>query len=125
MSVAAQRVSPVLPVRSVIRALEHYRKLGFTADAYGEKSGGEPIYAFVTAGAVEVHLALVPDLDPKKNTSACYLYVADANAIFAEWQRSGAEGRFDGPRDQPYGLREIVHVDPDGNVLRVGSEIPR
>lgn len=125
MSLDVRRVSPVLPVRSVLRALEHYRKLGFTADAYGEKSGDEPIYAFVGAGSVELHLALVPELDPKTNTSACYLYVADANAVFAAWKSAGVDGRLDEPRDQPYGLRELVHVDPDGNLLRVGSELPK
>jgi predicted enzyme related to lactoylglutathione lyase len=125
MTVAAKRVAPVLPVRSVTRALDHYRKLGFSADAYGEKSGDEPIYAFVSAGPVELHLALVPDLEPNANTSACYLYVADANATFESWKSAGVGGRLDEPRDQPYGLREFIHLDPDNNLLRVGSEIAK
>lgn len=120
-----RRVSPILPVRSVLRALDHYRKLGFTADAYGEKSGDEPIYAFVTAGSIELHLALTRNLDPEANTSACYLYVGDANSLFSSWSDAGVEGRFEEPRDQPYGLREFTHLDPDGNLLRVGSEIAK
>jgi hypothetical protein len=125
MSIDIKRVSPILPVRSVKSALDHYRKLGFTADAYGETSGDEPIYAFVSAGAVELHLALCRELDPKTNTSGCYLYVADANVVFASWKSAAVEGRFEEPRDQPYGLREFAHVDPDGNLLRVGSDLPK
>jgi hypothetical protein len=125
MTLAAKRVAPVLPVRSVTRALDHYRKLGFTVDAFGEKSGDEPIYAFASAAPVELHLTLVRNLDAKANTSACYLYVEDVNAVFASWKSAGVEGRLDEPRDQPYGLREFVHLDPDGNLLRVGSEIAK
>jgi hypothetical protein len=121
MAVTFQSVSPVLPVRSVQRALAHYRKLGFQAKAYGENAGGDPVYGFVDAGRVELHVARVESLDPKANTSACYLYVDDAEALYASWIASGAEGRFEPPCDTPYGLREIVHVDPDGNLLRVGS----
>jgi hypothetical protein len=125
MSIDIRRVSPVLPVRSVTRALDHYRKLGFTADAYGEKSGDEPIYGFVSAGSVEIHLTLFRELDPKTNTSACYLYVDNADVVFASWKSAGVEGRFEEPGEKPYGLLEFVHVDPDGNLLRVGSELAR
>jgi hypothetical protein len=48
MSVRLQQVAPIFPVRSVRAALEHYRKLGFTTDAYDEQNGGDPI--------VNVHL---------------------------------------------------------------------
>jgi hypothetical protein len=121
MAVEVTRVAPVLPVRSVSRALAHYRALGFDVDAYDEKSSGEPIYGFVRWGNVELHLALSAALDPEANTSAAYLYVDDANALHDAWRASGASGRFVAPKDTPYGLREFVHVDPDGNLLRVGS----
>lgn len=119
------RLAPVLPVRSVRAALAHYAKLGFEANAYGETSDGDPIYGFLARDGVELHLARVPDLDPRSNTSACYLYVHDANALHEEWSRSGAAGRFTKPEDTPYRLREFAHVDLDGNLLRVGSEMPQ
>jgi hypothetical protein len=123
MAVSFQRVAPVFPVLSVARALAHYRKLGFEAEAYGENAAGDPIYGFLKADAVELHVVRVENLDPKASTSACYLYVDDADALYEAWRASGAGGRFDPPRDTPYGLREIVHVDPDGNLLRVGSPL--
>jgi predicted enzyme related to lactoylglutathione lyase len=125
MSVAFDVVAPVLPVRSVARALEHYRKLGFTAKAYAEQADGDPVYGFLSRGKIELHLSRFAELDPKRNTSACYLYVDDADALYAEWRAAGAGGRLDAPEDTPYQLRELVHVDPDGNLLRVGSPLRR
>ncbi|MEJ7729531.1 MAG: VOC family protein [Polyangiaceae bacterium] len=123
------RVCPVLPVRRVDTALAHYRKLGFVGEAYPDakevSSEEGPIYGFIRRGAVELHLARVGEVDPTTNMSACYLYVDDADALFQEWEAAGAEGRFVAPVDTPYGLRELAHVDPDGNLLRVGSELRR
>ncbi|HEX6836345.1 MAG TPA: VOC family protein [Polyangia bacterium] len=117
------RVAPVFPVRSVRSALELYGRLGFTAKPYHELDGGDPIYGFVDRDGVALHLARVADLDGAKNTSACYLYVADANALHAEWKRAGVPGRLTEPEDTPYQLREFTYVDPDGNLLRVGSDL--
>ena len=77
----------------------------------------------LSRGPIQIHLARVLDLDPSKNTSACYLYVDDANALFDEWTAAKVGGRFHKPADTPYGLREFAHVDGDGNLLRVGSRI--
>jgi predicted enzyme related to lactoylglutathione lyase len=123
MAITLDRVAPVLPVRDVSAALAHYRRLGFGAKAYGETSPSGPIYGFVSWGAVELHLALARELDPEKTTSACYLYVNDANALYEAWRGAGVGGRLTEPQDTPYGLREFVHSDPDGNLLRVGSPL--
>jgi catechol 2,3-dioxygenase-like lactoylglutathione lyase family enzyme len=125
MSIAFDRIAPVLPVRNVNAALDHYRRLGFTAHAYREGRGGDadPVYGFLQRGTIELHLARVVDLDPKANTPACYLYVSDANQLFDEWCGAGVGGRFVPPEDTSYNLREFAHVDPDGNLLRIGSEL--
>jgi hypothetical protein len=47
--------------------------------------------------------------------------VSDAEAVHAKWMSAGVEGRFMGPHNTPYGLREFVYTDPDGIVLKVGS----
>jgi len=123
MTTKMERVAPVFPVRDVAAALEHYRRLGFQADAYGERDGGALIYGFVRRGAIELHLARTKNLDPAQNTSSAYLYVDDADRLFAEWSAAGVGGRLQAPSDTPYRLRELVHVDPDGNLLRVGSPL--
>jgi uncharacterized glyoxalase superfamily protein PhnB len=116
-------VAPVLPVKSVPSALEHYQKLGFEVTVYEEPEGSAPVYGFVCLGAVELHLACVADIDPAQTTSACYLYVADADALYEQWRSAEVGGRLHPPQDTPYGLREFAHVDPDGNLLRVGSPL--
>jgi hypothetical protein len=109
-------------VRDVTAALERFRALGFEAKAYSETGPEGPIYGFVDGAGVELHLARAPNLDPDRNTSACYLYVEDANALYDAWSAAGVGGRFVAPEDTPYGLREFVYVDVDGNLFRVGSE---
>ena len=38
---------------------------------------------------------------------------------------AGVEDRLRAPFDTPYGLREFGYVDPDGNLLRVGSSLTK
>jgi hypothetical protein len=118
-----ERTVPVLPVRDVNAALAHYKKLGFVTEAYCDEGASIPIYGFATRGDLELHLACTADLDPKTNTSVCYVYVNEAEALHREWTSAGADGRFIEPVATPYGLREFAHIDPDGNLLRVGSEL--
>jgi hypothetical protein len=111
--------APVFPVRDLLEGLEHYRRLGFDVRAYDE----DVSYGFATRGHVNLHLTADPEYDPKRTASAAYLYVSDADALYAEWTESGAEGRFDEPYDTEYGLREGVHIDPEGNLIRYGSPL--
>jgi uncharacterized glyoxalase superfamily protein PhnB len=124
MTVEFKRVAPVLPVRSVPVALAHYRRLGFEGTAYAESWADDPEYGFLTWGPVSLHLARVSTLNPKTSISACYLYVSDADALYAAWQAAGIGGGLKQPTDTPYGLREFAYIDPDGNLLRVGSPLP-
>jgi uncharacterized glyoxalase superfamily protein PhnB len=126
MPVTFERCSPVLPVRNVAAALARFRRLGFEGDAYcepGVSTTEDPIYGFVKWGSVEIHLSRFRELDPKSSTSACYLYVDDADALHAQWSAAGVDGRLRPPEDTPYGLREFAYVDPDGNLLRVGGRL--
>jgi hypothetical protein len=54
--------------------------------------------------------------------------VDDADALHAEVRRLGLPGegipRLPGaPVDTDYGLREFALVDPDGNLIRIGSQL--
>jgi len=124
MATRLDRLAPVLPVRNVRAALDHYRRLGFTGHAYNETVGDDAVYGFLQRDSLELHLARVPDLQRDRNTSAVYVYVDDADALYAEWSAAGAGGRlFGAPQDTPYHLREFAYADPDGNLLRIGSEM--
>ncbi|TWA55995.1 putative enzyme related to lactoylglutathione lyase [Azospirillum baldaniorum] len=122
MAVQFERVTPILPVRDVRAALAHYRRLGFEATAYDE-AAADLSYGFLAWGDVSLHLARVPDLDPSRSVTACYFYIDDADALYAAWQAAGTDGLLTTIADTPYGLREFAHIDPDGNLLRVGAPI--
>jgi catechol 2,3-dioxygenase-like lactoylglutathione lyase family enzyme len=114
-----ESVAPVLPTQDVPAALARYARLGFDVSVY---DGGD-FYGFARRGDVCLHLSLVQRVDPKTTLVSLYLYVADADALHAEWSKSGVEGRFHAPTDTDYGLREGAYVDPDGNLLRYGSPL--
>lgn len=113
-------IIPIFPVRDLAGSVEHYRKLGFEVEEYQAVP-----YAYCRRGAIEIHLAEVtrPPLKPKKNMSAAYLRVDDADALFAEWSQSGAGGHDTAPVDTDYGLREGAHHDDDANLIRYGSPL--
>jgi catechol 2,3-dioxygenase-like lactoylglutathione lyase family enzyme len=117
--VTFSNVAPVISVRDLDRALRRYRKLGFSAHAYE----GPDRYGFVGRDGVELHLSESPDHDRTRDGAEIYLYVSDADALFASWSSSGVKGRFIGPHDTPYGLREFAFVDRDGTAHRVGSPL--
>jgi hypothetical protein len=115
--VELERAAPIVPVPDVARAAEHYRRLGFDVDLYGD--GTE--YAFARRGGVELHLSIQTDHDRLTTAGALYVWVSDADALADEWR--GAGGRLVDPADTPYGLREGAHIDPDGNLIRFGSPL--
>ena len=96
-----RRVAPVLPVQEIGPSIAHYERLGFTASPYESTDGGAPVYCFLSSGDVELHLTRVRTLDVHANTSACYIYVEDAQALHAAWTASGAGGHFTAPADTP------------------------
>ena len=112
------RVAPVFVTTDLQRALEHYARLGFKVWRY-EGNG----YGYMRRGTVEIHLAEIDRGEPSTNTSCAYIWVDDADALYAEWSQSGAGGRFHPPTDTDYSLREGGHVDEDGNLLRFGSPL--
>jgi hypothetical protein len=113
-------VSPIVPVRDLDIALDRYRRLGFDARGYE----GPERYGFVDRGSVSIHLTEWAEHDPLRTAASVYLYVSDADALYAEWAALGdLDGRLIAPDDTPYGLREFAYVDPDGTLHRVGSPL--
>jgi len=116
-----RQFSPIFPVRDLAAALAHYTALGFHTLTY---DGGED-YGFANRDGTGLHLAAHPDHDPAQHqhTGAAYLYVRDADALYAEWTRPGIGGQTWPVCTTPYRLREGSHTDLDGNVIRFGSPV--
>jgi Glyoxalase/Bleomycin resistance protein/Dioxygenase superfamily len=112
-------VAPVVSVLDLDAALERYRRLGFDVREYD----GPDRYGYADRGSVSLHLTEWPEHDPLRTAASVYFYVDDADALHADWQSAGLDGRLTAPSDTPYGLREFAYVDPDGTLHRVGSPL--
>ena len=117
-----QGVAPILPSRDLEATKLFYKSLGFGQPQLW------PGYLIIRRGAVWLHFFHAPDIAPSTSSAGCYLYVDDADALFAEFERVGLPSagipRLHGaPQDSDYGLREFAVVDLDGNLLRIGSFI--
>jgi MarR family len=112
--------SPIFPVRDLAAALAHYASLGFRT--FGYEEGGE--YGFAERDRTSLHLARHEDHDPAHHHGAeAYLYVGDADALYEEWARPGIGGQTRPVGTTDYRMREGSHIDPDGNLIRFGSDI--
>jgi Ser/Thr protein kinase RdoA (MazF antagonist) len=113
--------SPVFPVRDLRRALDHYAALGFAVQPYQDGD----FYGFADRDGVGLHLSSEHDHEPDhEHSGVAYLYVSDADALYAQWARPGVGGLTRRVGDTEYQLREGSHVDPDGNLIRFGSPMP-
>jgi hypothetical protein len=116
--VTFSRVAPVIAVRDLNRALRRYGLLGFATRAYE----GPARYGYVERDGVELHLSESPEHE-RHVGAEIYLYVSDADRLYAAWSASGVKGRFIAPHDTEYGLREFAFIDRDGTAHRVGSPL--
>lgn len=119
------RSDPVLPSADLDDTIEFYRSLGFTL---GYDDRDEDGYIIMSMDGASLHFFYHDALDATGNESVCYLNVPDALAVHERWSALGL-GPDDVPslgelEDKPWGKREFSLVDPDGNVLRVGHDVP-
>ena len=115
-------VAPGVPTTDMARTIEHYQRLGFTFSAPGPAAPAEADFAIGMRDGVSLHFALKSDHDPSRTATWVYISVEDADALSAELDASGAgQGRT--PRDTDYKMRELAHIDPDGNLLLFGSPL--
>jgi predicted enzyme related to lactoylglutathione lyase len=114
-----QKFAPSFPVTDLAASLAYYSLLGFTTSKYmGESAAGG--YGFARRDAVELHLGTVP-AGRTTSPATAYLHVDDADALAAEWRGAGVD--VGSPEDTPWGKREGVIIDPDGNIIRFGSPL--
>jgi uncharacterized glyoxalase superfamily protein PhnB len=104
---------PILRVRSLRASLDYYVKvLGFQVD-WGHES------VMASVGRDRAHIMLCEG-DQGNPGTWVWVGVEDAEALFHEYSASGATIALP-PTNYPWAL-EIHVTDPDGHVLRFGSE---
>jgi catechol 2,3-dioxygenase-like lactoylglutathione lyase family enzyme len=110
--IAFEGVTPILRVRSVAASLDYYaRVLGFKVDWQ------HPYFASVSRGRCHIFLS---EGDQGHPGGWVWIGVGDAEALRREYEQSGAKIR--NPPNNFAWAYEMQVEDPDGNVLRFGSE---
>lgn len=111
------RVAPTVPVTDIERSLRFYRDLlGFEV----QFTNGEPVsFAVLKQGSAELHLVVQSG---KTGSLHAHLMVDDLDVVFERLQRAGATIR-QPPQIQPWGLRDIVIADPDGNTFEIAQPV--
>ena len=111
---AIECVVPILRVRDLAVSLEHYEKvLGFRVDW-----NDEGIMASVSRDG---HALMLCERDQGLPGTWIWFGVADAGALHGELAAAGATIRLP-PTNYPWAYEFHVE-DPDGHVLRFGSEV--
>ena len=110
------QVTPILQVEDLQASLDYYvTHLGFqTQFTHGDPAN----FASIQRDGLAIFLQ---QGGGHGGTQAwVYLMVSDVDALHEEIKERGAEVA-DAPVDRPWGMREMLLVDPDGNRLRVGT----
>ncbi len=117
--------APVLLVRDVVKAANHYRDcLGFAYPRFwGEPPGfvilnRDGLYLMLKQVGPEV--AIIPHWTVADNIWNAYFWVQGVDALLAEFIQRGARIDY-GICDQPYGCREFGIQDLDGYDIGFGQ----
>ncbi|MCV2351217.1 bleomycin resistance protein [Paucibacter sp. Y2R2-4] len=111
---------PVLPSRSLPRTITFYEKLGFSGLLLASGT-----YAILSRGDLELHFFPHPELKPEACYAACYMRVADVDALHSAFASAGlpTQGipRMEGVENKPWMMREFALVDENGNLAKFGQ----
>ena len=108
-----EQANPILRVEDMARAVRYYVDvLGFE-----QASWGDDHFGCVSRGGASIYLARG---EQGHTGSWVWIGVSDAEAVHAEIAARGARIRH-GPTNYSWAL-EVRVEDPDGNVLRMGSD---
>jgi predicted enzyme related to lactoylglutathione lyase len=108
-----RQIMPALPLDDVAAGVVHYREvLGFQVN-----------YQQHDLGVMDrdgVRLLLIARTERHKGIGSAYVYVADADALYGELLAKSATIHAE-PESHPWGLREFLVSDPEGNEITFGQ----
>ena len=119
-----RQIAPQFFTMDIPRTLAYYEdKLGFACQGTWHDP---PVYAIVTRDQRAIHFRCAPSLvHPDKYEEElldAYLFIEDADTLYAEYAAKGVEF-VRGPGSMPWGGREFVVKDCDGRLLAFGSNL--
>lgn len=105
---------PILASLQLDESIAFYtQKLGFV------QRGQWPDYAIVSQDGCEIHFFACDNVLIAQNT-ACYLRCGSTDALHEEFTACGLS--LQAPEVRPWGMKELVVIDPHGNLLRFGED---
>src|SRR6476620_4791186 len=107
---------PIFQVSDVEASLKHYTRIfGFSEDfRFGD-------YAGIKLGDVRLHLSGHSVHERPVGGGTAHILCDEVDDYWAKIKKNGAIVKSD-PKDYPYGMRDFMAVDPDGNHLAFGCE---
>ncbi|MEX2139047.1 MAG: glyoxalase superfamily protein [Pirellulales bacterium] len=117
-TISAECVTPILYVKDFVAAKKYYvEKLLFNL---AWEWDAPPTFGCVSLDKVEIFLS--QGGQGKPGTWLC-IFLDDVDGYYDRIKRLGAEVIY-GPKDEPWGMREIHVREPNGHVIRFGQGIP-
>lgn len=117
-----QTVIPQLRTTNASRSLQFYEGgLGFKIDWKHQFEPGFPLFIQLTRNSQTIFLT--EHTGDCHVGSAVYFVVPDVDRCFADFTGRGVVPT-EPPADTPWGTREMLLTDPDGNRLRFASDAP-
>ena len=113
-------MTPILNVKSVEASVEHYTSvLGFRKEWDWPAEDEDKSFASMSNGRARIFLA-----ENNQGSRPVWIYynVDDADELHDRYLEAGARIT-QKPVDQPWGAREMLVVDLDGHVLRIGGPV--
>lgn len=106
-------IMPEMPLNDVAAGVAWYRDiLGFSVN-----------YAQHDIGVMDrdkARVILIARTEKHSGIGSCYIYVHDADALYTEFRGRGVAIANE-PVSQPWGLREFIVFDPEGNRISFGQ----
>lgn len=114
-------VCPIFPSSDFNRTSSFYDQLGFQEAARFEEHG----YMILARDRVEIHFfSAQGHMATEYSDHGCFVRVEDTNALSAEFETLQLDDQgapsFAKAEEKPWGVCELVIVDPDNNLLRMG-----
>ena len=112
---ADARTIPILPSADLDRTSAFYQTFGMEEIARYER------YLLMGMAGVELHFS---SRNESPAAGEAVVLVPDAGRLWKQLKSRDVAAGLGPVEDQPYGLREFVVTDPDGNRIRVASPAP-
>jgi hypothetical protein len=108
---------PTLPMHSSADTRAFYEKLGFIC---AHEASPPDTFLFMIRDGLQLQFFESPGIDGTIRDHSCYFYVDDLEATYRAFAAAKV-GRLMPIEMKPWGTKEFVLVDINGNLLRVGS----